>query len=178
MKKIVPILFICTIIASCNGTNILETKEEKEARLDSFSRATYGMSADEKVKEMVNSTLDKSMLDTIGLSKSPVKILKYSLVKREYSNYRDIRLTYKNISNKKISAIKFRWKGINAFGDPADMGGSYVEGYGGGFSDTPLGVGRTETSEWGILSEDAKKVLLAWATEVAFSDGTKWELKK
>jgi len=87
-------------------------------------------------------------------------------------------LTYKNVSGKKIEAIRFRWYGEDAFGDPADMGGLFNDGTGGGFDDDPLRPGQTRTSSWDILSSRGKKVKKAWAYEVAFSDGTKWELNK
>ncbi len=80
---------------------------------------------------------------------------------------------YKNASKKRIVGIKFAWEGVNAFNEKADMG-SALKGYGGGFSDDELGPGRTESSKWGILSRDAKKITSVWVTEVAFSDGTKW----
>jgi len=115
----------------------------------------------------------KVLKDTIGLSKSPVKITTSKIVKREYSNYNDIHLSYKNISKKPIAAIKFRWKGIDAFGDPAEMGG-YTDGTGGGFADELLGPGKSSSGTWEILSRNAKKVTIAWPIEIVFSDGSKW----
>lgn len=113
--------------------------------------------------------------DTAGLHLSPVKILSAKFVSKEYSNYKDIRLTYKNVSGKKISAIRFKWYGENAFNEPADMSG-LVKGWGGGFSDDVLRPGATDYGTWNILSRDGKKVLIAYPYEVAFEDGTKWIL--
>ncbi|KIO75248.1 hypothetical protein TH53_21800 [Pedobacter lusitanus] len=154
-----------------------ESAEQRKARLDSFSMKRYGKSSDERIKEMTHKVISKSLLDTAGLYKSPIKIIKATLVKKEYSNFRDIRISYKNVSNKPISAIRFMWKGIDAFGEPADMGGAY-DGFGGGFTDDVLRPGKSETREWSILSRDGKKVQLAWPTEIAFTDGTKWKLSK
>lgn len=168
-------------LISCQSgvSNTFETEAEKKARLDSFSMKQYGKTSEEVVKDRVNKSLGDALMDTVGLYKSPVLVTKATLFKGEYSSYRDIRLTYKNVSNKSISAIKFRWKGVDAFGEPADMGsGSMVEGFGGGFMDNTLKSGRATTSEWGILSRNGKKVILAWATDVAFSDGTKWKVGK
>jgi hypothetical protein len=49
------------------------------------------------------------------------------------------------------------------------------EGFGSGFTDIPIGPGKTTSSEWDISSRDGKKVILVWAYEVAFSDGSIWK---
>jgi len=115
--------------------------------------------------------------DTAGLYLAPVKVLSAKFVSKEYSNYKDIALSYKNVSDKKISAIRFRWYGENAFNEPADMDG-LREGWGAGFTDDGLRPGATDYGTWGILSKDGKKVLIAYPYEVAFEDGTKWELNQ
>ena len=167
------------IFSSCKNTPE-KSKEEEDAYYDSVSVAQTGKTIHERAIERTDSLLEAStknvLLDTVGLYKAPVKVTKAVLFKKEYSSYRDIRLTYKNVSTKTIAAIKFRWMGTNAFGDPADMGTSMAEGFGSGFTDDILKPGKSETSEWGILSRDGKKVELAWPYEVAFTDGTKWEL--
>lgn len=106
----------------------------------------------------------------------PVQVVKAVFFEEEYSNLKSIRVVYKNISNKKVSAIKFKWTGENAFGEPADMG-SAIEGIGSGFTDDILGAGKSRTSEWSIYSKDGKKVTKAWAYEVVFVDGSKWSLE-
>lgn len=123
------------------------------------------------------STISKSDNDTVGLYKSPIKVTSSSLVKKEYSNYKDIRLTYKNVSNKPVSGIRFEWYGENAFGEPADMGSSFNSGEGRGFTDETLRPGKSTYGEWSILSRDAKKILYARPYEVVYSDGTKWKLR-
>ena len=115
--------------------------------------------------------------DTAGLYLSPIKVISARFVEKEYSNYKDVSVRYKNVSNKKVSAIRFKWYGENAFNEPADVGGLYRNGWGGGFDDEGLSVGRTTSSVWNILSKDGKKILIAYPYEVAFADGTKWELK-
>lgn len=115
--------------------------------------------------------------DTGGLYLAPVKVLSAKFVTKEYSNYKDISLRYKNVSDKVVTAIRFKWYGENAFNEPADMGG-LREGWGGGFTDDALRPGASDYGQWSILSRDGKKVLIAYPYEVVFKDGTKWELSQ
>ena len=115
--------------------------------------------------------------DTGGLYLAPVKVLSAKFTSKEYSNYKDVSLSYKNISTKKITAIRFKWYGENAFHEPADMG-TLQNGWGGGFSDDALRAGAKENGTWSILSKYGKKILIAYPYEVAFEDGTKWGLIK
>jgi hypothetical protein len=172
MKKL---YFIPFLLMSCGG-GLMQSEEQKKAELDSFSIKTYGKTAEERTTELKDSIINATMLDTVGLYKSPIKVIRSIMVKNKYSSYRDVRLVYKNVSKKTITGVKFSWKGTDAFGDPANMGGS-VPGYGGGFSDETLKPGKTQSGEWSVSSNDGKKINIAWPFEVAFSDGTKWELK-
>lgn len=128
-----------------------------------------------KIREEKNGVGAK--YDTGGLYLAPIKVLSAKFVTREYSNYKDIALRYKNVSGKVVTAIRFKWYGENAFNEPADMGG-LREGWGGGFSDDALRPGATDYGQWSILSRDGKKVLIAYPYEVVFKDGTKWELQQ
>ena len=123
------ILAFLIIFISCNSIEIKKTPIE-----DSLGGRTEA-----EIKDSLRGVIDKEVnekvygVDSASIQNSPVKILSAKPIEKEYSNYKDIRLTWKNVSNKKISAIKFRWKGINAFGEDADMDiGS--GGYGSGFS--------------------------------------------
>jgi hypothetical protein len=127
-----------------------------------------------KIREEKNGVGAK--YDTGGLYLAPIKVLSAKFIKKEYSNYKDIELQYKNVSNKVVTAIRFKWYGENAFNEPADMGG-LREGWGGGFSDDPLKPGASDYGQWGILSRDGKKVLIAYPYEVVFKDGSKWKLQ-
>lgn len=173
------VVFFLALACSCSNSQ----KEEKEptylksSLLDSSSSPN---SVDSLKSKMTPTHQDDDVVsavywDTVGVSSAPVKVLKAWLYRREYSSYKDIAVQYKNVSGKKISAIRFRWYGLTAFNDPADMGTSMKEGFGGGFTDTPLRPGGSTTSEWSILSRNGKKVVMAWPTEVAFEDGTKWK---
>lgn len=129
-----------------------------------------------KADSMTKAIIRDAWFDTAGVSAAPVKILSAKLVTREYSNYKDIYLSWKNVGTKRIAAIRFKWYGTNAFGEPADMGRTVMqEGFGGGFSDRSLGVGKTDDGTWEIMSRDGKRVVKAWPYEIAFEDGTKWQ---
>ena len=159
------LLFFLLSFLSCqdNATPETNLSFEDSVRIDREARAK------------VDSMMTSMAFDTVGVSEAPIKVINARLVKREYSNYKDISLTYKNISDKKVSAVRFAWYGETAFGDAADMGTSVREGFGGGFDDEGLRPGKSKTAQWSILSRNAKKVVLAWPTEVAFEDGSKWE---
>lgn len=164
MKK----LFAALLLLSCNANTNKTSYSDSIASTPEFKA---------KVDSMVNSGMQNAFLeDTNYLQNAPVKVISARPLQQEYSSYKSIRLTYKNISAKTISGVKFRWYGLNAFGDPADMGG-ITDGFGGGFSDDELRPGKTDGGTWDILSRDLKKVIKAWPYEVAFKDGTKWELK-
>ncbi len=162
------LIFIMALL-SCND----QTKEYSES--DKIRIQEIKDSLTNKINSDVN---DKVYGDTIGLSTSPVIILSYKIVKSESGSYRNVKISYKNTSDKQISAIRFMWKGINAFGEPADLGSSFANGYGGGFTDEGLGAGKSSSGIWEILSKDAKELTMAWPTEVIFVDKTKWLLKK
>ncbi len=174
MKRLLPLILLGFL--SCNQQPE-KTEAQKQAQLDSFSKKTYGRNFKDQVQHQTDSILKKALIDTAGLYKAPIKVISAKLVKKEYSNYKDIQLQYKNVSVKRIDGIKFRWYGENVFGDPADMGTGLQKGFGAGFTDEPLKPNRQTSSEWNILSRDGKRVILAWPIEVVFSDGTKWELK-
>lgn len=142
----------------------------------------YSPEIQQKAKQMTDSIIKQAqkeaLFDTTGLSASPIKIIAARLVKKEYSNYKDISLTFKNIGNKKIEAVRFRWYGTNAFGEPADLGNGLALGFGAGFMDQSIIPGKSRTSEWDISSKDGKKIVLAWPYEIAFTDGSKWACGK
>lgn len=163
-------------ITSCEQAKP-KSELQKKMELDSFTRAKYGESADEHVKKMVNADMKKALLDTAGLYSAPVKVLSARIVRQEYSTFRNVYLKYRNVSKKTISAIKFNWYGVNAFNEPADLGNSFAAGFGAGFTDDILKPGRSEGSTWDVLSRDAKKIELAWPTEVSFADGSSWKLR-
>jgi hypothetical protein len=149
-----------------------ETNQKKERT--PTDQAHFDKMVDSMVKDVYKEAAQKGSEKVT--KDDPVQVIKAVIVQEEYSNFKSIRLTYKNISDKKIDGIRFQWYGVNTFGEPADMGTSAIEGSGGGFDDDPLGPGKSRSSTWNILSRDAKKVTRAWAYQIAFADGTKWEI--
>ena len=169
MKLLLYLFFTLAFLLSCNSDN------SKPDIINDPKFQKFNDSIRENIQNTVNTNILNS--DTAGLSIAPVRVISAKLVKKEYSNYRDVHLVYKNYSKKRITAIRFQWYGVNAFGDPADMGNPMVKGFGGGFMDNGLGIGETDDGEWSISSRDAKKIIAAYATEIAFADGTKWKNK-
>ena len=174
MKKI---LLIAIVLTGCNQSKP-KTPEQVKAEQDSFTMAKYGRTRDEQVKHMVDSDLKTALFDTGGLYKAPVKILKAKAVTQEYSTTKNVYLLFKNVSKKTIQGIRFKWYGLNAFGEPAELGNYIVPGFGGGFSDDILRPGKTNDGTWNVYSKDAKKIILAWPYEVSFTDGSLWRLKR
>lgn len=182
MKSKLLILLVASILcAGCEqaaqkaANKTLDSLNEA-AKVDSFSRAKYHESAAEHAQKMADSVITKAMLDTAGMYKAPVKVLKAKMVSEEYSSYRNVYLSFKNVSGKTITAIKFSWYGTNAFNEPAELGNPVENGFGGGFTDHELGAGKTSNGTWNIMSRDGKKIKVAWPTEVSFADGTNWKL--
>jgi hypothetical protein len=129
-----------------------------------------------EVKKITDSYLQEARdnigMDTSGQSNSPIKILKFRLVPHsEYSNYKDIELTYKNVSKKKIEGVKFSWYCKNVFGEVAENGQSW------GVTDEPILPNETTKSQWQMNSKDAKKIKNVIVTEVVFQDDSKWTNK-
>lgn len=156
---------------------ILSCKSPTEKYKDDLQDTKIRIMAEHMTDSIIKNIQSNSLFaDTIGVESAPVKVLRARPVTKEYSNYKDISLTYKNVSGKTISAIRFKWHGINSFGEPADL--KIDGGFGSGFSDTRLRAGKSETSEWSQLSRDLKTVTKAWAYEVVFEDGTKWKAGK
>jgi hypothetical protein len=157
------------LLVSCNSVS---TSSAPLSLVDSLN-------IERKADSTTKAIIKDALFDTSGVSLAPVKVLSAKMVTREYSNYKDIRLSWKNTGTKKIAAIRFKWYGTNAFGEPADMGASGLQaGFGGGFADRSLGVGKTDAGTWSIMSRDGKKVVMAWPYEIAFEDGTKWNSGK
>lgn len=166
---LLSILFVISCKSDREREKKLSEQNKKIAIRDSIS-------ADSTIRAMkfeADITSGRILKDTIGYCKSPVKIVSSSLLKNKYSSDRDIKLVYKNVSKKKINAIKFRWKGIDAFGDPADMEGQ-VGGVGGGYTEVAISPSKSDFATWDMLSRNASKITVVWVSEVAFSDGTKW----
>ena len=169
MNKAIFLLFM--IVVSCNEPNL-----KNDNKIDS----TLGLDEERFKDSLREETRSQSALsfiksDTIGIINSPIKIIKSKIVENEYSTYRNVFLRYQNISKKTVTAIRFRWYGLNAFGEPAELGNLFVTGVGSGFTEDIIKPNGIKSSEWDVLSRDVKKIVIAYAYEVVFSDGTKWK---
>lgn len=121
--------------------------------------------------------IDMVFSDTSGLFLAPVKVTSFDIVKSKSGDYRNVYLTYRNTSNREISAIKFMWKGVDAFNEPAQLGSTHARGYGIGSIDNGIAPGKTDSSTWQVMSGDVKTIINAWPVQVSFADGGSWKLK-
>jgi len=173
MKKIILVCF-CIFFFGCK-TETEKSIEESEKLINQLKN---NEEATKRAHQLVEKSTKEFYTDTVGMGSSPIKVYKAKFKEKEYSNYKDIVLFYKNITKKNISAIRFEWYGENAFSEPANMGSYTSKGVGGGFSDEGLKAGKSTSGIWEINSIDGKKIISARAYEVVFEDGTKWELHK
>lgn len=171
MKQIILFMLI-SIFFSCKKENE-KSLIESQILLDSLRKE---QNSDSTIYVPKNQSIKERYLDTLGTGNCPVKVIASSLVLEKYTNYKNIKLNYKNVSKKSIQAIRFEWYGENSFNEPAEMGNS-LEGTGGGFTDETLNPSKTTSGIWQIYSKDAKKIISARAYEVAFKDGTFWKLR-
>ena len=165
----ISIIAVLILLFACTNKKKQKATIEKEDPIIELKAKLYADS-------LIKASYKNALFDTVGLSLAPVRVLSSKLFREEYATSKSIRLSYKNVSGKRINGIKFRWYGLNVFGEPADMGTSLTQGFGQGFTDDPLGPGKSTSGIWSIYSRDGNKVVLAWPYEVAFADGTKWEL--
>lgn len=166
------ILGVLIVFISCNQNNGTASQTDS-----GFSDPVYKQHwKDSALKAIKQDSYDRVFGDTSGVYRSPIKVISFKIVRSESGSYRNVQLTYKNVSDRKVSAIKFRWKGIDAFGEPADLGNNFAEGYGSGFMDNGLKPGKTTTSEWEILSRNARNLTGAWCIEAIYDNDSKWEL--
>lgn len=175
MKTLLLLLFsgVAIVLYSCNDNTYKPTSADSGGITDPERLAFLK----DSLRQEIDIKISKSIIpDTAALAKAPVKIISAKVVQQEYSSYKNVHLEWKNVSGKTIDAVRFMWYGENAFGEAADMGG-FQRGIGGGYTDDPLRNGKTEGGTWDVLSRDAKKIILAWPTEVVFSDGTKWKIE-
>ena len=174
------ILIVC-IYCSCNNTTRSQYDIDRDSLTTNPNDKRTNLEIEQQIKDSLRTNIQSEVAkdvyeDTAGLYLAPIKILSASIVESEGGDYRNVKLKYKNISDKKIAGIKFRWKCVDAFGEPADVGSSLFEGYGQGFVDKELKPNENTRSTFEVLSKTAKNILLAFPFEVAFDDGTKWKL--
>ncbi|PZF71702.1 hypothetical protein [Taibaiella soli] len=163
MKTHYAFLFI--LLLSCNRANL----NCERTVVEETTSKNY-------VDSFHNALLSRVEFDTVGVEQAPVRIAGYHLVQKKGTHYKSVALTYKNISAKKIEAIRFKWYGTDSTGAPVEMGYA-ATGIGGSFDDEPLEAGKERTATWGVLTNKLDTITKAWPTEVVFEDGSKWESK-
>jgi hypothetical protein len=174
MKKLIY-SFTIILLFSCNNLPKPKTQAEKDKEyLDSLAMDLRVQKKMDEYHDKLNSSIN---WDTVGVYNSGLIITKARFIEEEYSNYKSVQLSYTNKTGKLIKAIKFKWYGVNSFNEPADCGDYSEIGFGGGFDDDKLGINRSTTSTWSVLSKDGDKIVKAWAYQIAFEDGTIWKSK-
>ncbi|HEU0126502.1 hypothetical protein [Flavobacterium sp.] len=128
---------------------------------------------------LANTELQDSLTTTKNtLQTSPIKITKATLLKNNYSDHKDITITFKNLGKKTIKAIKFEWFCSNSFDEPAN--GRYFYGKG-RFTENSIHLlkpKQSKTEFWEDFSTDADKIIEIRPYYIVFTDGTKWELNE
>lgn len=168
--KIKIILISLALSVSCTNKN-------KTDYPINFNQVDYKKIEQENHVTSIDST-KRSFLDTLNTHESPVQIISSKLSNTDYSNHKDIQLTYKNVSKNNVKAIKFEWYCENAFEKPANGRYYFVKGKSDGISNTLLKPKETRSQVWEDFSTDANKIIKARVYFVLFSNGKKWELKK
>lgn len=170
MKKII-LTFIIPILISC-------TNKKSNATKPILQDNTNGKITEEKNEKEIIDSVKHNFLDTQKTKNSPVKIISAKLLKNQYSDHKDIQLTYKNTTRKNIKAIKFEWYCENVFDKPASGQFFFVKGISRGHTDILLEPRKTTSKTWEDFSTDAHAIIAARAYLVVFTDGTQWELKQ
>jgi len=169
------------MFSSCNSNTRSQYDVNRDSLTTNSNDKRTNLEIEKQIRDSLRTNIQSEVAkdvyeDTVGLYLAPIKILSASIVESVGGDYRNVKLKYKNISDKKIFGIKFRWKCVDVFGEPADVGSSLFKGYGQGFVDKELKPNENTRATFEVLSNTAKKVLLAFPFEFAFDDGTKWEL--
>ncbi|UTN04218.1 hypothetical protein L0669_23200 [Flavobacterium bizetiae] len=170
MKKII-LTFIIPILLSC-------TNKKSNATQPILQDNTNGKITEEKNEKEIIDSVKHNFLDTQKTKNSPVRIISAKLLKNQYSDHKDIQLTYKNTTRKNIKAIKFEWYCENVFDKPASGQFFFVKGISRGHTDILLEPRKTTSKILEDFSTDAHAIIAARAYLVVFTDGTKWELKQ
>ncbi|BFM45201.1 hypothetical protein CFS9_38420 [Flavobacterium sp. CFS9] len=168
MKKIIVVVIFSLVCcqkkgkADCNSVDYQSVTNHKS-----------------KKSEYCEDTIKCKYLNRSVFSDAPVKILSSTLRNNEYSSFKDIRMTFKNVTNKDIQAIKFQWYTENALGEPSNLRSSfYLRGESCGLYTEFFKKKGSSTVVFEEFSSDAKRIIKAQAYEVVFSDGTKWNPRK
>lgn len=167
-KALFLVILIATSCINKNKKVHLTMKEVNSRQLTTQVDSVNDLLPSDSIKQ--------SFLNKQNSKGSPIKILSSKLLKNQYSEHKDIELVYKNVSRKKIGAIRFEWYCENAFNKPASGKFFFIKGKSEGYTNLPINTKQTKTQIWEGFSTDAKTIISARAYFVAFSDGTTWKL--
>jgi hypothetical protein len=127
--------------------------------------------------QKIRDSIKKNFLNNKNENNSPIKILSSKILPNQYSNHKDIRITYKNTTKKNIKAIKLEWYCENSFEEPAHGRFFYIQGKSSEVITKLITAGKSQSQIWEDFSTDANKIVKVRAYYVMFTDGTTWELK-
>ena len=186
MKNIINILTLVVlfVMTSCQPSGESETQSKlsgelymkygkwdlnKDSILDDYERAMY---AEDVTDSMINQSKENLYIKLAKNAEenSKVEIIKVSITHNEYSTKWDnIKVTFKNNSNKTIKAIRFRWYDIkNSFDEQLDIH------YGGGDMEENVGPNQKTSGEWETY-EDRITSAKAYVSKIIYTDGTTWD---
>ncbi|MEP6803227.1 MAG: hypothetical protein ABI892_01800 [Flavobacterium sp.] len=170
MKKnfLLLMILILTSCTSKSNKDILKNTHKEEYNIEENTK--------KKDEKGIRDSIKENFAETSKIKNSPVKIISSKLYKNQYSDHKDIKLTYKNLTKKDIKAIKFEWYCENVFDEPSNGQYFYVKGVANGHTDILLKSGKTDSKIWEDFSTDAYQIIAARAYFVIFTDGTKWLL--
>ena len=168
------LIFVSTILIFALLQCKSSPKQEHSVRKSTVDTFRIGKKND-SLFEAEEDSISSFEFEVNKEGKAPVKVLNAAFVSKINTEYKDVQITYKNISKKVIASIQFRWIGVNAAGKPAEVGQPDIDDAGGGIEEDSLAAGKQQTSVWAISSRDGKKITRVWVHEVVFTDGTKWE---
>lgn len=149
MKKSLLFLFITIFTISCKkniSTDIKYTPENEEAKYPNPP-----IKNKDSIKEI--------FLNNKNELNSPVKILSSKLLDNQYSDHKDIQITYKNVTKKDIKAIKIEWYCENSFNKPANGKFFYIQVKSTAEITFLLKPGKTNSYIWEDFSTDVIKLL-------------------
>lgn len=167
MKRLL-LFSIPVIIISCNKTNKKEFSDHTQTNPKTEQNYSNKLSFNDSIKQV--------LLDTTNTHNSPIRIISSKIFNDPYSDHKNIKITYKNVTKKDIKGIKFEWYCLNSFEKPASGKSFFVKGKSTGIVTDYLKKGKTKSKIWEDFSTDALTIPSVRAYEVIFNDGTTWKL--
>jgi hypothetical protein len=114
------------------------------------------------------------LIDTVGLYKSPIKLISFKIIHQKKSNV--LRVFYKNTANKSLCAAGFKFLITDSHNKPAKPGNTVSINFNGcGVYEE---IKARESTHFDFTNFEFNKVLMVWPVEVEFMDGKRWALKK